>query len=475
MRQLLAQQIIDELNPKAYHTAVEGWPVLVTPQMRAWADGEAVIPTSGYYNSETEKVYVPHHREEYNFITNNVSKYVLLKGGWRGGKTVAGLIKLFERLKGGCGCIMVSPDYQHFSRSLWMEFDRWCPWGFVDFHQKTKRFIKFKTGGWLLYGGIDDPASWEGPTANFILFDEARRKSEDAAMKILMSRASVMGPFNQPPQLVITTTPSHHWLHNYFGPLIENDPYADFKAHAKVYTLVTTDNLENLDPDYVRAMSSGLSEAEIAVNLNAEWVSLGDNEAFLPSMSLWDACAEELPPLNRREPMVLAVDAAVGRASGHADCFGLIGVTRHPFRHSDVAVRFIHKWQPKSGRKLDFQLPEKVIRDLCKDFSPVMVCYDPYQLHDMMSRMNMDNLSWFFEFPQGSRRAEADKQLFDLIISRRLAHDGNKELREHISNADKKLADDGRKIRIVKRHDSLKIDLAIALGMASFECLRLNL
>ncbi len=44
-----------------------------------------------------------------------------------------------------------------------------------------------------------------------------------------------------------------------------------------------------------------------------------------------------------------------------------------------------------------------------------------------------------------------------------------------MDNADKKLSDDGRRMRIVKREEALKVDLAVCLSMASYECLRLNL
>ena len=68
----------------------------------------------------------------------------------------------------------------------------------------------------------------------------------------------------------------------------------------------------------------------------------------------------------------------------------------------------------------------------------------------------------------------ADKQLLDLITARKALHDGNKELRAHIDNADRK-SDGTGKLRIVKRSETQKVDLAVALSMAVAECLRLNL
>jgi hypothetical protein len=60
--------------------------------------------------------------------------------------------------------------------------------------------------------------------------------------------------------------------------------------------------------------------------------------------------------------------------------------------------------------------------------------------------------------------------LWDLITQRRIAHDGNPDLRAHIDHADKKVSSEGRQIRIVKRAQSLKIDLAVMLSMG---CARL--
>jgi phage terminase large subunit-like protein len=69
-------------------------------------------------------------------------------------------------------------------------------------------------------------------------------------------------------------------------------------------------------------------------------------------------------------------------------------------------------------------------------------------------------------FPQGAARLEADKGLLDLIEQRRIAHDGDATLRAHLDNANRKQDADGRRLRIVKRRQSQKIDLAVALSMA---------
>jgi phage terminase large subunit-like protein len=92
----------------------------------------------------------------------------------------------------------------------------------------------------------------------------------------------------------------------------------------------------------------------------------------------------------------------------------------------------------------------------------------------MANSMKSAQIANFQEFRQQKDRLIADKQLQDLIMSRRIAHDGNPLLRQHIDNANiKKYGEDG--IRLVKRSSAQKIDAAVALSMAASRCLYYNL
>jgi phage terminase large subunit-like protein len=148
-------------------------------------------------------------------------------------------------------------------------------------------------------------------------------------------------------------------------------------------------------------------------------------------------------------------------------------VTRHPERPNDVAVRYSGIWQPQPGQLLDFAPIEQELRRLCATYAVLEVAYDPYQLHDMAMRLKSEGVANFKEFKQGIDRLKADKQLQDLIMGRRIAHDGNPLLRQHIDNANiKKGGQDG--IRLVKRSTSLKIDAAVSLSMAANRILYYN-
>ena len=489
LSQLAARRLSERPDLAALAQAAE---TEARPRQSRWGAEGGV-----YVNRETGRAYQPHHDDERQFVFSDTPRRVLAKGGEGGGKSVAGIVKGLERLRRGCSGIMGSPDFEHFKRSLWPEFRRWCPWdSVVARHQHrastewepNKPFtLVFETPGGhrptLFCGGFDDPAGWEGPNVNWSLFDEARRHKEPKMLKVLDGRCRLLGPADEPPQLIFATTPRKHWLWEYFGPLQPDDPLASFKAETFVIDLFTIDNerMGNLAAGFTEQRRQSLGEAEARVLLEAAWEDIDDVDRLLPNMLLWDLCREELLPLSRHEPMVLSLDAAKGRKTAASDCFAITGITRHPQRRNDVAVRFFQVWQAKAGQVIDYQGteeepgPERVVRDLCRQLNVVQVVYDPYQLHDMAQRLDRDGVVWCEEFDQGPRRAQADAQLVDLITQRRLAHDGDPTLRSHIDNADRKLDAESRKIRIVKRSGDLKIDGAVCCSMGAAACLELNL
>jgi phage terminase large subunit-like protein len=82
---------------------------------------------------------------------------------------------------------------------------------------------------------------------------------------------------------------------------------------------------------------------------------------------------------------------------------------------------------------------------------------------------------WLEEFSQSSKRLVADTQLRQMIVARRIAHDGNPLLREHVAvNAAARISGEN-KLRIVKKSRGAHVDAAVALSMAVFQCLYLNL
>lgn len=205
-----------------------------------------------------------------------------------------------------------------------------------------------------------------------------------------------------------------------------------------------------------------------------QWTSSTDT--FVPP-EWWHSCRGNVPELKPKETIVLAMDAGVSD-----DSFALCGVRK--WQVDGVDVVYSRRWLPPQGGKISFtnpdnpndrETPEGEIRYLCKAYNVVMVAYDPYQLEDMANRLGREGVAWFFAFTQGAQRLTADSNLRTLIREKRLRHNGDPDLTEHVLNAGAKTDSEDSKIRIVKRAQHLKTDLAVSLSMSAERCLYLNL
>lgn len=210
--------------------------------------------------------------------------------------------------------------------------------------------------------------------------------------------------------------------------------------------------------EYYSQESAALTPNEFQRMHRNQWVSSEDS--FVP-IEWWDACKGELPPLDEYSLLAVGIDAGVS-----SDCFGMVGISKHGDK---LAVRYERKWTPPKGGKLDFAGPEAEIRRLVREGRVACFVYDPYQLHDMMTRLKNETGGFFKSFDQGTDRLLADKRLYDLIRDRRIIHSGEPDLREHIMNANAKT--DNEKLRIVKRAEHLKIDLTVCLSMVAYAML----
>lgn len=242
-------------------------------------------------------------------------------------------------------------------------------------------------------------------------------------------------------------------------------------------------------PDWYAAQESDAISAahhrqEYPATSDEAFVSIGEDR-FLPSMALWDACLDPtLPALTEHEQMIIALDGADVN-----DSFGLIGVTKHPNPTHDpryegcFAVRVVYEWTPPRGGGVidhygsaEAPGPDWVIRNvLAPRYALVEVVFDPHGLYQLTSGLTTDGVVACIEFPQQSQRLESDKFLFDLITSRRIWHDGNAALRRHVDNSDRKPDPESRKLRIVKREASAKIDLVVSLSMCCYAASQLGL
>ncbi|RPJ64156.1 MAG: hypothetical protein EHM23_00855 [Acidobacteria bacterium] len=171
-------------------------------------------------------------------------------------------------------------------------------------------------------------------------------------------------------------------------------------------------------------------------------------------------------------PLVVGADASVT-----GDCTALVAVSRDPDNPTQVLQRLCRVWQPSAGHPLDYsQTIEPTLREWASRYNVVQIAYDAYQLHDLMTRLRNDAISWTRPFSQNAERSIADKQLFDLIRDARIHHTNDPTLAEHLYNCGAKIpAGDNSRLRLIKKASKSKIDAAVALSMACSEALRLNL
>jgi hypothetical protein len=447
----------------------------------------SVLPSSQEYNNTSwtkiKDITYSKFGDFYDISVPGPAHYSA-NGLWHhnSGKSTAGVIKDLTRLRLGCNGIMVSSDFPHLKKSLWPEFRNWCPPEAVVSNQRYCLNPTWNPGGFftihfyndvggystLFVGGIEDPSGWEGPNVNFAHFDEARRHPRADALKVLDGRVRITGPNGEPCQLWLTTTPRKHWLYEYFGgveedeepPMQEDDPLKAFKQDAVVVTLKTEDNAKHLQEGFVEKRKQSLSESEARVLMDARWEDAEDMTPFIP-ISWWDAVLDlEIPIATQADGLVVALDAAVSR-----DCFGLIAVSSHPLKTGCLAVQAVRVWTPSKDKPLNFMEIEDDIRKFITDYSILKVVYDPFQLHHMAGRLG--EIALLEPFQQVTQRQLADRMLRDFIRDKKVWHRGDTTLRQHLANADQKNLED-RKIRIVKREQRLKIDLAVCLSMACF-------
>jgi hypothetical protein len=206
LRDQLITSVVSSLKTSTVKTNPANWPSL-----------------ADYRNSESGHYYRPHHDEERNFLQDRSHRYLLAKGGEGGGKSVLGIIRDLEAARMGAAGIVVSPDLPHFSRSLWPEFRRWCPWDcVVPSHRRmqadswfpSSNFeLVFTTGAVLFMGGASeaDPKAQEGANVSYAHYDEARRHTTPIIFKTLDGRVRVPVKGGIP-QLWITTTPFMNWF-----------------------------------------------------------------------------------------------------------------------------------------------------------------------------------------------------------------------------------------------------------------------
>ena len=405
----------------------------------------------------TQSVRIKHteHTEPQHEFWTSDKQFRAFVGGVGSGKTHAGVMEILRQPAGSMGMVC-APTFTMLKDATMRTFNEICEkTGALKEYRAGDMIATLINGTTVAFRSADDPDRLRGPNLGWFYLDEAAMMTPDV-WRVMIGRLR-----RTPSRAWVSSTPrGKNWLYDAF---IEN---GDENFHV-VYSSSKQNRF--LPSHFVTTLTKQYSESFAQQEIEGKFVDLEAEESFLPSILIWDSLMEELPPLDKRTPMCLALDAGVS-----SDNFALVGVTRHPDRnrHDDIAVRMVQTWQPQ-GRVLNFDEIEKHINTIIDHYNVIEIAYDPYQLHQMSQRLGQR--VWTNEFKQSSARSIADKNLRDMVVSRRLTHDGDLTLRQHVINARVRLDAGGDKMRIVKGNPKDKIDACVALSMASMRCIELNL
>lgn len=244
----------------------------------------------------------------------------------------------------------------------------------------------------------------------------------------------------------------------------------DFEIYAKggVLTIWCTRPLFYWQtPEYYADQRVTLTAPEYRRIHRNQWTT---SENIFVNYHWWENCRDAaLPAVDPDEELVVAIDAATDE-----DAFAIVAVARdprNPTKDGALVLRYWDVWYPKQlknegeGGKFTYEEPKAMLRWLANHRNVVQFAYDPYQMKDTADELEKEGLGWFAPFGQQVERSIADKMFHDIIRAGTFKHQADHRLDSHIKNANAKTESRSR-MRIVKRKDHLKIDLAVAASMA---------
>lgn len=451
--------------------------------------------------SDAVRIYLPKPHAGQRKILGKRKRFNVWDCGRRYGKSTGGEIVASETFIEGGPVGWFTPGYKYLDE-IWPVLKNILAPLTLRVSEQSHR-IEGITGGILEAWSLDgNPNAGRSRKYKRVIVDEA---SVAENLDVAWPQAIYSTLMDLSGDAYIMGTPKGK--NNYFFDLFKKgrEEFEEYDPSWISWQLPTHDNpyIPVAELEEFRRQNGDLLYAQ---EILAEFVDI-DDMPFVP-IEAWDQCYdEEIQPLQPgdRDPIVLALDAAVSH-----DTFSIAAVGRHPKRHDDPAVRGCRIFAPSMFHNsiIDFSRVERYIRWLClggcKEGHPVTetqdikdncfscragehverlnvvkIVYDPYQLHDMGQRLRRESVAWTAAFSQNADRLEADSDLRRLILSKRLAHNGEvgcKGLREHVLAAAAKIdTEQARQVRIVKMSIHRHIDALVATSMATHECLRLNI
>jgi phage terminase large subunit-like protein len=205
-----------------------------------------------------------------------------------------------------------------------------------------------------------------------------------------------------------------------------------------------------------------LEDMEVAVKQTSEsafrryrlnqWTR--SQESWLPVGS-FDLCRSTLD-LRDDLPVFVGIDMALKHDS-------IAVVIAQPQPDEDVVVVRAKIWHPDQ-QALDVAEVEAYLRELHNRFEVREFAYDPAYFQRSAEALADDGLA-MVEFPQSrARMIPACGNAYEMIVNRKVAHDGSPQFVDQVLSAAQRMTDEGW--RLSKGKSKRKIDAAIALCIA---------
>lgn len=219
-------------------------------------------------------------------------------------------------------------------------------------------------------------------------------------------------------------------------------------------------------PSYGQIVTDGFYRDEVNSTTEADfrrlylnqWVEAGSTPWLAPGK--WAACdigAFEMVPGAKT---FVGVDLSETRDSTAVAWGQLAGdvlrvKVRTWERPVDAHGHPVAHWEVPQAEVKEF------IRELNREYDVVSNVFDPW--HSKLMRQDLEAEGMLCEeiWQTGSRRSGATSALFDRIVTRRLAHDGDPVLARHVANASTKTSGEG--YYLAKRKKGATMDAAMAL------------
>jgi phage terminase large subunit-like protein len=207
-----------------------------------------------------------------------------------------------------------------------------------------------------------------------------------------------------------------------------------------------------LDPEDMEIAVRQTSEIAVRRYRLNQWVRTAE-DSWLPQ-GAWELCRSD-EKLEADQAVWVGVDMALKHDSIAVVTVGWVG---------DRLVSEAKIWLPDGG-VMDVFAVESFLRELAQRFDVQEIAFDPAFFQRSAEVLAEDGFP-MVEFPQSPQRmVPACGNLYELIVNRKLAHDGSPVFADQVLSAAQRMKDNGWTLS--KGKSKRKIDAVIALAMAT--------